>query len=1105
MKKKQFFPRKRWWNFSPKLVLCMKLTVFLFLIGIFAASGKSFSQQTRFDLDYVDVTIKDVFNQIKSQSDVQFFYSNDDFDVNRKVNLKVLDASIEDVLDRILDSSNVKYKIVDNVVIISKADVTWSFDKTQQQKSLSGIVTDTSGAPLPGVTVVIKGTTNGAITDMDGNYNLGQVPVDATVIFSFIGMRTQEIPVNGQSKISVTMEEETVGIEEVVAIGYGTMKKSDLTGSVAQVKGDQLQSRTAETVAQALQGKAAGVVVMNSSGAPGAGSSIRVRGFSSNSTSASEPLYIVDGLKVSNIDYLDPNLISSLEILKDAASAAIYGAEAGNGVILITTKQGSKQDGKIFYNLNYGVTSVAHGADYMNAEEYVAYQNASGYETLMSQWDGVTDTDWLSELYKTGTFQRHTVGFEGGNEKGSVYTSISYLNNDGMYVSDRDYMKRLTFQVNASYKVKEWLEISTNNSIEKSDYQAESGSPYHQDPLSPISYPADNLPEYMQSLITAWGIDMFMKDSQGNLYSIPRYTTDSVNPFTTLYRNEDKTQKFNIRGVASANLTPIKDLVFTSRFGYRIGSEDFGYYGVPYYAAVGKQLKIDLNSKTTVRHFYNWENFANYMKSIGKHNLSLMAGMSYQESYANFTEGRTDELSNEAYNFRYLDYSTTGATDAIGGIVSENSSISYFGRFNYSYDNRYNLQVNFRADAFDSSKLSTTSRWGYFPSVSLGWTPTNEAFMQGINKEVLSSLKIRTSYGTNGNVNVLSGYAYAATMSSGDLYPINGNLITSLRPSDVLANPALQWEKSKQVDVGIDAAMLKNRLTVAIDYYDKNTTGLLVEATPTLATGATKVFKNVGKINNHGFEFELGWKDKIGDFSYGINANLATLKNEVVDLGGVARIGGSQIQGAYITYFDEGQSIWSYYGWDYLGVADDGSAIYRDVNDDKLITEADKSYFGSAIPDFTYGITLTAEYKNFDLTIFGNGTNGGQQYLTSSRPHWNRLSTYWNDSYAVKGADAKWPYPDLGDTNMLHSSMFLFNSSYFKIKQLQLGYTVPEILTKKFAIANFRAYVSLENYWTITKYPGMDPETISSNNSMGLDGGAFPVPKTLSFGCNITF
>ena len=680
-----------------------------------------------------------------------------------------------------------------------------------------------------------------------------------------------------------------------------------------------------------------------------------------------------------------------------------------------------------------------------------------------------------------------------------------------MYYGDKDWMKRITFQLNGDYKIKKWLTFTTNNTIESSRYQKQTDgvgtgnqaiNPYGMDPLLPAFYDKDNLPAYMTELIAQQGDDLFMKNGNGDYVAVPFAAKDATSPLTHYYSNTGNHKDFALRGTSSLILTPVKGLTVTSRVGYRLESTNYSFYGEPTYMAVSSRTNLQLEGKTTMNRFYMWENFANYNRTFGKHAISAMVGMAYQYEWSNYTSGSTNGLTNDAGNFHHLDYASADATKGVGGKVGESSSISYFGRIGYTFDDRYNIMVNFRADAFDRSKLDKKARWGYFPSVSAGWTISNEPFMRDIDPKSLSFLKLRASYGINGNIRTLSGFPYLSSMNVGEYYPMNGQLITTIYPSDVLANKDLKWETARQVDVGVDARFLNNRLTFGMDFYNKNTVDQLVILTPPLSTGTTSMAKNVGKVNNHGFEFELGWQDQAGEFSYGVNANLATINSEVKKLEGPRILDG-------IVAFDKGQPMWSYYGWKYLGVdKEDGSAIYYDKDENGTIDDKDKVYLGSAIPDFTYGITLNAAYKGFDLTVFGSGSYGGELMLSAARntPAANKPSVLWTESWDVMGAKAKYPHPDpIGDKYAGDSSMWLKSGSYFKIKQIQLGYTLPSSITKKIAISRLRVYVSLDNFFCISSYWGMDPEAVSATSAIGMDYGDYPTPKTLTFGANLSF
>ena len=655
-----------------------------------------------------------------------------------------------------------------------------------QNRAIRGTVVDASGAPVVGAAVVVVGNTAvGAVTGADGSYSLN-VPRGASIEFSCIGYASQVIPVGDRAVIDIVLQEDTEFLEETVVIGYGVQRKSDLTGSVASVRSEELMDRSTSDAAAALQGKAAGVQVFNDTGAPGEGSSIRVRGISSNSGSGLGPLLIVDGLKVDKIDYLDPSMIESMEVLKDAASAAIYGAQAGNGVVLITTKNGSKsKDGRIFYNYKLTLAQLGHHAQVMNAQQYIDWQQQAGNlgstEDLIKTgvWDGVTDTNWADVLYGTGFTHSHTIGAQGGNDRGSYFVSLNYLDEDGMARGSTDTYNRFTAQVNADYKIKSWFTVGTNTSVERrkqqkigehSEYAGGSAGLLGTlviDPLTPVYFKSyDELSQHMKDAVDAGYQKVYgPEEHPGWYYAISKILEgDGINPLIYRDRNQKKEEGWQIRGTMYANITPFKGFVFTSRLGYRIKQKYESNFEEPYYANAKSYSQVySISATSSQDYYYQWENFANYNVTLGqKHNIGAMAGMSWTYSDSRGVgAGLTgeDPLKGYAENFRYLTQDNGSGTKSIsGGSPSQSAQLSYFGRLTYNYDDRYGLQVNFRADAFDSSKLSPKNRWGYFPSVSAGWTVSNESFIKdNISREFLSFLKFRGSWGINGNIAVLSG------------------------------------------------------------------------------------------------------------------------------------------------------------------------------------------------------------------------------------------------------------------------------------------------------------------------------------------------------------
>jgi TonB-linked outer membrane protein, SusC/RagA family len=1029
------------------------------------------------------------------------------------------------------------------IVMIFAASLLGMSSALAQNPAIRGKVVDSSNAGVIGAAVLVPGTTNGVQTDLDGNFEIRVAP-GTTLEVSCIGYTTKRVA--AAANMVVVLEDDAEMLEETVVIGYGVQRKSDLTGAVASVRSADLENRSTTDAAAALQGKAAGVQILNTSGAPGSGASIRVRGYSSNSGNIG-PLLIVDGLKVDNIQYLDPSLIESMEILKDAASAAIYGAQAGNGVVLITTKTGAANNGTahITYNGRFTLQSLGKKAELFGGDEYVEYMKAIGQfdDDLLNTngWHKGMNYNWFDAVFAPSWSIQNGITFQGGNNKGHFFLALNHLDNDGIVVGKKDVYKRLSAQINADYQLFKWFNISTNTSFEKwsrtnvseSSYGSMLNSVMSLDPLTPAYY------SKIEDCATAMQQHYNMGDPvptdpnhNNDFYATSKYLEESTgNPLFQRDRTDSTNGGISVRGGITANLTPIAGLVITSRFGYRIAQSSSHSYSAPYWlTGMASSTEYNISANVNTNYYYQWENFANYNKSFGKHNIGIMAGMSYIESNndnASISSSGTDILSGYEPNFRYINYVKSDAKKNIGNAPGRSANLSYYGRLSYNFDNRYSIQANFRADAFDSSKLSQQARWGYFPSVSVGWTISNEPFFKdNVSRNAISFLKIRGSWGRNGNVNVLSGYQYSTTIAlNGEWYQYDaanatGPVDYGSMPSG-LANPNLKWETSEQYDAGIDARFLNNRLTFTFDWYRKITRDLLVSINPIPEIGVSSTYINAGDVLNTGLEFELGWKDTIGDFSYSINGNFSTLHNEVLSMPSAkTRIEGttggvSGLNNKIRTAFEPGYPIWYFRGYKYAGVTAEGTPQYYNAKGDivDVVEEGDLQYIGKAIPDATYGITISLAWKGIDFSVFGTGVIGSNIFsllYSADRPRTNTLTYFWHNSVGNPNATGN-TFPDMAkvsnDWKFWSSSASLFKGDYFKIKQIQLGYTLPQNITKKALISNLRIFVSLDDYFTFSSYPGCDPETATTgaSNGMGYDAGTYPTTKKCVFGVNLTF
>lgn len=998
-----------------------------------------------------------------------------------------------------------------------------------QQVKVSGKVSDTNNEPMIGVSILEKGTTNGVISDLDGNYELS-VNKGATLVFSYIGYVTQEKPTTGGT-LNIILKEDNQTLEEVVVVGYGVQKKSSVTGSISQVKSEDMHNRTITNAEQALQGKTAGVQIISASAAPGSNPSIRIRGYSSNSSS--DPLFVVDGLRTTNISNLDPNDIESMEVLKDAASAAIYGAQAGNGVVLITTKKAKKGVRRISYDFQFSSQSLGKTPEVLNAKEYIQYMtegNLIPQATIDRYWDGHTDTDWMDETFENSTMQRHNINFQGANENGSLFASLSYLKNNGPVVGNKDVFDRITGTVNADYKIKDWLKLTSNNSFSRYHVQTVSEgsatgsimlSALQLDPLTPIVYTPDKLPDTMVNYQNQG--HTLIQDGNGNYYSISPYgDSNNINPYIMRDRGVSKKEGFVFSGSTYLDFTPIKELVITSRLGYRYTVTDSYGYQMPNITCSDlyqDYVSVDATSANTT--YWQWENFANYTKTFKDvHNLNAMIGMSFSSNTAFGVTGNVHGngpsdigITKLDPNYAYFNYKTGTAVQTVSdGEKRKYANLSYFGRISYDYASKYFAQFTLRADAADLSILPLQKRWGYFPAASVGWVISNEKFMR--NVKPISHLKLRASWGQNGSIAGLSDYMYDATIQSNIIYPITKDVVynTGSLPS-ATGNYDLKWETSEQLDFGIDLRMFNDRLGVTADYYEKKTKDLIVTGiTPSLIVGNTTSPMNAGNVKNSGFEFELSWRDNIKDFNYSVKANIATLKNKVTYLDRtLERIGSATSAGiGTINYFEEDHPIWYMRGYQCTGIdPETGNPTFADLNGDGMIGDADQTEIGSAIPDFTYGITLNASWKGLDLTVFGSGSYGNDVFVAynrTSRMKANTVKEFYDERWIKPGDNAKYARSNPSDYDKyLKSSKFVFDGSYFKIKQIQLGYSLPSSLLKKMCLNSLRLYCSLDDFFTFTKYPGFDPEFTSTGDAMGLDMGSYPSSKKVVFGLNLVF
>ncbi len=978
-----------------------------------------------------------------------------------------------------------------------------------QTKTITGTVTDATGISLPGVTIAIKGTTQGTITDVDGNYNLDAAASDI-LVYSFVGYNTQEIVVGNQTIINVSLAEDAIDMDEVVVVGYGVQRKSVVTAAISSVKGEELQKVSNGRVESALQGRTAGVAVMPTSGAPGAGVKIRIRGTGSNGSS--NPLYIVDGMKTGSIDDLDPNDIESMEVLKDAASAAIYGTEGANGVVMITTKSGKKGKTQVSYNFQYGIQNLSTNAEMMNAAEYSQFMSEAG-ETVSPPAGENYDTDWLDAISDSAPMQRHSLSFSGGSEKSTYLLSGSYLSQDGAIGGEDARFQRYTFRINTKNEMKPWLEVGNNLNFshakrnvlpEDDEYRSIVNSALLMDPYTPVI-------ESDMSRIDAIYADgkTPLQNGNGQYYGLNRFVTgETANPVAFMENTHNTEITDKLLASFYGTLKPLEGLTFTSRIGLELTYVTRKEWSPKYYFSSERSNDVNIVQDWSDKYYKAlWENFASYNKKFKDHDFTLLLGMSY-EDYTHPNYYLKSQMPKEGPQYAYHDFSVEKNTNRVGGTLEESSLVSYFGRLSYNYKAKYMLEASLRRDG--ASVLPKQNRWNSFAAVSGGWVISQEDFW-GV--DAIDYLKLRASWGENGSIaNVIPFADREFWTSEGIMYPNEDEVLGQGSRVDSPTNPDLLWEKSDQTNVGVDMRAFSSRFSFSMDYYKKRTEGLIKTLTlPGSYGNYNSPSSNLGTVENSGFEFEAGWRNTTSfGLKYSVNLNLSTLKNEVTEVLDNTPQPGANVRGYDMTWFEQGQPIWYFKGYKTNGIdPETGAPNVVDVSGDGEITAADQTYIGDPHPDLLYGATINLEYKNFDFSLFMQGMSGNDVFMAwfrTDRKMTNKPKFFFEDRWTPTNTNASMPKPDNGSDYLYRSDLVVQDASYMRIKQLQLGYTIPTNVVSSIGLSRVRAFVSLDDYFTFTKYKGMDPEAGSGeDNRQGIDKGLYPTTKKFMFGLSVNF
>ncbi|MES2457143.1 MAG: TonB-dependent receptor [Bacteroidota bacterium] len=1033
-----------------------------------------------------------------------------------------------------------------------------------QNINVKGKITDqTSGTPLPGVNIKVQGTTTGTSTDAAGNFTIA-APSGAKLIITSLGMIPQTITVTSTDPLNIQMAEDSKALGEVVVVGYGTQKKSVVTGAISSVKASDLENQPVVRLEQSLQGRTSGLTIAATSGQPGSSATVRLRGFTSFGNDKNNPLWVVDGVVIDNggIGYLNQADIESIEVLKDAASAAIYGARAASGVILVTTKKGKLGTLQINYSGYYGTQAPAKKLDMLNATEYANVRNESfaavpanagkalPYPNAASLGEG---TDWQSQIFnQSAPRQNHELSISGGSDKSTFYSSFGYTDIRGIVASDISKFNRANIRLNATYSPAKWITIGenlgyshgVNSGIGETnrEYGGVLSSSVNLDPIMPVSI-LDPALESVYNPKNALGV----QDANGNFYSIPAGGFQEMkNPLAfAKTRLGNYGYDHNIVGNAFVDVEPVEGLHLRSTLGTKLGfwgSETFTpatFFGNGPGGNIVSSLSRNLNNVIN----YNFENTLSYNKLFGKHDLTLLVGQGFYKdnnprgattTYLNIPAKTFDEAS-----FRYD--ALAANRNSSGSDGTDHHVNSLFSRLQYNYAEKYLATILIRRDG--SSRFGDNNKFGYFPSASVGWVPTLEDFFP--ENKVLTFLKIRGSYGVTGNDilnnNTSSDFLYVPTVDPGRNYTFGTTetIYVGYSPN-APANPDLKWEETRQTDIGFDAVFLGN-LSFTFDWYKKKTIGILQNPPVPGYTGSGSFAANVADMQNTGVEFELGYKKHIGDFNFGISGNASFFKNKVTKLlPSVTFIEDNtasfQTLGA-ITRTALGRSYNEFYGYQNLGLfqtqeeidsyvgpngqklqpsAKPGDIKFANLNGDNAINADDRTYLGNPAPKMNYGFTLNFGYKNFDFSAFGSGVAGNTIFQGLRRLDIGTLANWQTkilDSWSPTNTGAKLPRLVEGDPNKnysLFNSVYLEKGDFFRLRTMQVGYSFPKSITSKLKMQKLRVYVLSENLFTVTKYSGYDPELGVTSDAGGgavfsIDRGAYPQARSFLFGLNVGF
>ncbi|WP_010134529.1 TonB-dependent receptor [Ochrovirga pacifica] len=1093
------------------------MKVFLLFIGIGLGSVYAnipYSQE-KIDLNVKNISLEKLFKEIQHKSKYIFFYKDEIIDKNIKVTLQVKNAELQEVLSKSLKKTNLGYFISDRQVVIKERQSV-KLSNEQQQKVVKGTVKDEFDMPIPGANVVIKGTSRGAITDFDGNYEIRVNNPNAILIFSYVGYKDKEVKVGSKTIINVVMEQNVSMLDAVVMVGYGTVKKSDVTGAVASVATGEITKTQNTSIAQAIQGRAAGVTVSKSTGTPGATPTVRIRG--TGTINNADPLYVVDGVPINDITTINMEDAKSVEVLKDASATAIYGSRGANGVVLITTKGGKKGKPTITYRTYVGVQEKVNNVDVLNAEQWATLYNegltndGEAIDPSLANPGSLKSYNWKDAVYRSAIQQSHQLSISGGSDKSTYYISLGLINQEGV-VKNSSY-KRTNFRVNNTYQIKPKIKIGHNLQYAKADkvtvpeysgnaWPRAAFSGYVVDPVTPIY-------------------------NEDGSFGVTNYST-AINPLGLVKYGQTPQIRESFFGNLFLEAKLMEGLTFKSNYGLQVNNtkvDNFqpAYFVAPTYLSNTSFYKLNRAENRVMI----LSNTLNYQTEINKkHSINALLGQEVQELSYNNVNTQRNGIPESVAN------STLGAGDVstafADGTITESKLLSFFGRVNYSFDDRYLLTGTYRFDG--STRFGANNRWAQFPSLAAAWNLHKEDFY---DIDFINQLKLRAGWGETGNQNIPNTATYN-TLNIGTNYMYGNDQLTALGVAPLRpGNPNLKWETTVTKNFGLDLALFSNELTFSAEYFIKNTTDMLM-ATPILTNAGYKQnpFTNAGDIENKGVEITANYKKRFSDFSFNVGGNISFIKNKVIrlaDEGSIIQTGnGSGFKN--IARTEAGQPLASFYGYIMDGIyqnqtevdngptflnSQPGDIRYKDLNNDGKIDDQDKTYIGSPFPKFTYGINLDMEYKQFDFTAFFQGSHGNKIFNASNYylegDLGTNLKTNMLNRWTGEGTSNSVPRVTFAGNgvNTALSSRFVKDGSYLRLKNVQLGYSLPNELLDTIFITKLRVYAAGQNLLTFTNYDGLDPEVgidSSQNNPLdiGIDRGRYPSVRTFTLGLDINF